>query len=56
MTPKKLLSALALVTATLAQAQPLPTAAPESVGMSSERLNNIEAFFARRTPRFPGGD
>jgi CubicO group peptidase (beta-lactamase class C family) len=51
MTRTNLLGALALVTATLAQAQPLPTAAPESVGMSSERLQNIDAFFAREIER-----
>ena len=50
MTSKRLLGALALV-ATIAQAQPLPTGAPESVGMSSERLQNIDAFFAREMER-----
>ncbi len=42
--------ALAVAGAT-AQAQPLPTAAPESVGMSSERLRNIDVFFAREMER-----
>ena len=37
--------AAALAITTLAQAQPLPTGTPESVGMSSERLKNIETFF-----------
>lgn len=37
--------------ATAALAQPLPTAAPESVGLSSERLRNIDAFFAREMER-----
>ena len=34
-----------------AHAQPLPTAAPESVGMSSERLRRIETFFAGEMER-----
>lgn len=34
-----------------AQAQPLPTAAPESVGMSSQRLANIDAFFKSEIER-----
>jgi CubicO group peptidase (beta-lactamase class C family) len=50
MTRNRLLGALALV-ATIAQAQPLPTGAPESVGMSSERLQNIDAFFVREMER-----
>ena len=41
------LVALALAGAAAAQAQPLPTAAPESVGMSSERLRRIETFFTQ---------
>jgi len=41
----------ALAVATLAQAQPLPTATPESVGMSTERLRNIETFFAGEIER-----
>ncbi len=45
------LAALALLGTALAQAQPLPTAAPESVGMSSERLQNIDAFFTREIER-----
>jgi hypothetical protein len=32
------IGAVAILSASLAQAQPLPTRAPESVGMSSERL------------------
>ena len=42
--------------AVAAQAQPLPTAAPDSVGMSAERLRNIDAFFAREIElnRVPG--
>jgi CubicO group peptidase (beta-lactamase class C family) len=37
-------------------AQPLPTAAPESVGFSAERLKNIDAFFASEIEkkRVPG--
>src|SRR6476661_1376058 len=46
-----LLSAAALAIATLAQAQPLPTGTPESVGMSSERLKNIDTFFASEIER-----
>jgi len=34
-----------------AQAQPLPTAAPDSVGFSAERLKNIDAFFASEIER-----
>ncbi|HEY4956549.1 MAG TPA: serine hydrolase domain-containing protein [Caldimonas sp.] len=45
------LAALALAAAATAHAQPLPTAAPESVGMSAERLRNIDAFFAREMER-----
>jgi CubicO group peptidase (beta-lactamase class C family) len=36
---------LVAATASQALAQPLPSAAPESVGMSSQRLQNIDAFF-----------
>ena len=44
--------ALAAVAALgVAQAQPLPAAAPESVGMSSQRLANIEAFFKSEIER-----
>jgi len=43
-------AALALLSAT-ALAQPLPTAAPESVGFSSQRLQNIDAFFASEIER-----
>jgi CubicO group peptidase (beta-lactamase class C family) len=32
-------------------AQPLPTASPETVGMSSQRLLNIDSFFAREIER-----
>lgn len=32
-------------------AQPLPTAAPESVGFSAQRLQNIDAFFASEIER-----
>jgi hypothetical protein len=32
-------------------AQPLPTAAPDSVGLSAERLKNIDAFFASQIER-----
>lgn len=34
-----------------APAQPLPTAAPDSVGLSAERLKNIDAFFASEIER-----
>ena len=57
MTKKYTLSALAALAAlTLAfsqpaPAQPLPTAAPESVGMSTERLRRIDAFFAGEIER-----
>ena len=39
-----------------ALAQPLPTAAPESVGFSSQRLKNIDTFFASEMAqkRVPG--
>jgi CubicO group peptidase (beta-lactamase class C family) len=42
---------LTLVTATAAQAQPLPTAPPESAGFSAERLRNIDSFFASEIER-----
>jgi CubicO group peptidase (beta-lactamase class C family) len=45
------LGALALAGAAAAHAQPLPTATPESVGMSSERLRRIETFFAAEMER-----
>ena len=55
-TPKlPILSALSaaacLALAGTALAQPLPTAAPESVGFSSQRLQNIDAFFASEIER-----
>jgi CubicO group peptidase (beta-lactamase class C family) len=37
--------------ASAAAAQPLPTAAPESAGFSSQRLQNIDAFFASEIER-----
>jgi CubicO group peptidase (beta-lactamase class C family) len=37
--------AITLAATTAAHAQPLPLAAPEAVGMSGERLKNIDAFF-----------
>ena len=40
-----LLGLTALVASSLAHAQPLPKATPESVGFSSARLANIDAFF-----------
>ncbi len=43
--------AVATLAATAAHAQPLPTAAPESVGMSAERLQRIDAFFASEMER-----
>jgi CubicO group peptidase (beta-lactamase class C family) len=60
MTPATNRAALALATAlaltTAAHAEPLPTATPESVGLSSDRLRNIDAFFAREIElnRIPG--
>ena len=41
----------ALATLGSARAQPLPLAAPESVGMSSQRLANIDAFFKSEIER-----
>ena len=37
--------AVTLAVGSTTQAQPLPTAAPESAGFSSQRLANIDAFF-----------
>jgi CubicO group peptidase (beta-lactamase class C family) len=51
MIDSKYLSALVLGTAASAIAQPLPTAAPESVGVSSPRLQRIDAFFANEIER-----
>lgn len=45
------LSAAVLCLASAAHAQPLPTAAPESAGFSSQRLQNIDAFFASEIER-----
>jgi CubicO group peptidase (beta-lactamase class C family) len=47
----RFLGALALATASMAHSQPLPAAAPESVGVSSERLRNIDAFLSREIER-----
>jgi CubicO group peptidase (beta-lactamase class C family) len=46
-----LLLSTALLAASAAQAQPLPTAPPESVGFSAERLRNIDSFFAAEIER-----
>jgi CubicO group peptidase (beta-lactamase class C family) len=60
MQTKKTLAWLALTAqgmlAGSALAQPLPTAAPESVGFSSQRLKNIDTFFASEMAqkRVPG--
>ena len=53
--PTILAAALAAL-ACAAQAQPLPTATPDSVGMSAERLRNIDTFFAQEIElnRVPG--
>ncbi len=55
MHPIKTLATLAAAVCVMgvgpAQAQPLPTASPESVGFSSQRLQNIDAFFAREIER-----
>jgi len=48
---RKTLATLALAAASAAQAQPLPTAAPDSVGFSAERLKNIDNFFASEIER-----
>jgi len=45
------MGALTLVAASVAHTQPLPTGAPESMGMSSRRLQNIDAFFASEIER-----
>jgi CubicO group peptidase (beta-lactamase class C family) len=45
------IAALAIASAVASQAQPLPMAAPEAVGMSSERLKNIDAFFSSEIER-----
>jgi CubicO group peptidase (beta-lactamase class C family) len=56
----KILAAMAvaaqLTLAGAALAQPLPTAAPESVGVSSQRLKNIDTFFTSEIAqkRVPG--
>jgi CubicO group peptidase (beta-lactamase class C family) len=48
----KTLAVFASLAITVAvQAQPLPTATPESVGFSSQRLQNIDAFFASEIER-----
>lgn len=41
-----LAAALGVALATPAHSQPLPAAAPESVGFSATRLQRIDAFFA----------
>jgi CubicO group peptidase (beta-lactamase class C family) len=46
-----LLLSAALFSAAAAQAQPLPTAPPESAGFSAERLRNIDSFFAAEIER-----
>ena len=46
-----LTGAIALTGAGQVLAQPLPTASPESVGFSSQRLQNIDAFFAAEIER-----
>lgn len=55
MNSKTLVGAVTLTTvlasAVPAQAQPLPTASPESVGMSAERMRRIDEFFAREMER-----
>ena len=43
--------AFALAPADRAQAQPLPPATPESVGFSTQRLQNIDTFFASEIER-----
>jgi CubicO group peptidase (beta-lactamase class C family) len=50
------LAALAFAVAVSAAGQPLPLAAPESVGVSSERLQRIDAFFSHQVDanRVPG--
>ena len=44
-------AALAALACLATQAQPLPTAAPESVGMSSQRLARIDTFFKSEMER-----
>jgi CubicO group peptidase (beta-lactamase class C family) len=44
-------AAVSIFAADGALAQPLPTATPESVGFSSQRLQNIDAFFASEMER-----
>lgn len=44
-------AAAALLAASATFAQPLPTAAPDSVGFSAERLKNIDAFFGSEIDR-----
>jgi CubicO group peptidase (beta-lactamase class C family) len=53
---RKSLAVLLSVAGLAAQAQPLPLAAPESVGLSSQRLQNIDSFFASEIAlkRVPG--
>jgi CubicO group peptidase (beta-lactamase class C family) len=51
MIKKGCVAAAMLAAAIFAHSQPLPTAAPESVGMSSDRLRNIDAFFTREIER-----
>jgi CubicO group peptidase (beta-lactamase class C family) len=45
MLKKFIVTAIALAAVQTATAQPLPTAAPDSVGLSAQRLANIDAFF-----------
>ena len=45
------LAALILTATGAVQAQPLPVAAPDGVGMSAERLRHIDAFFASEIER-----
>jgi CubicO group peptidase (beta-lactamase class C family) len=47
----KYICALALGSTLSAQAQPLPVSAPEAVGMSAERLRNIDVFFESEMAR-----
>ena len=44
---------LGLLLSTTAFADPLPTATPESVGLSPERLGRITEFCAATSPRAP---
>ena len=53
--PKRLTAgAAALAACTLVHAQPLPTGTPESAGVSSARLANIDAFFSAEIERQRG--